>query len=64
MKIIVDRKRSNSSAAILSYGWGRTGADFMPNGSGLPYTVRKVPYTSSTLAEGFWTLMDEVKASE
>jgi hypothetical protein len=33
--------------------------------AGLPYTVLKgAVYIHPTLAEGFWTLMDEVKASE
>ena len=67
MKIIVDAESDRIiGAAILSTDGGELVQMFMPvMAAGLPYTVLKgAVYIHPTLAEGFWTLMDEVKVSE
>jgi len=67
MKIIVDAESDRIlGAAILSTDGGELVQMFMPvMAAGLPYTVLKgAVYIHPTLAEGVWTLMDEVKASE
>jgi pyruvate/2-oxoglutarate dehydrogenase complex dihydrolipoamide dehydrogenase (E3) component len=67
MKIIVDAESDLIiGAAILSTDGGELVQMLMPvMAAGLPYTVLKgAVYIHPTLAEGFWTLMDEVKASE
>jgi pyruvate/2-oxoglutarate dehydrogenase complex dihydrolipoamide dehydrogenase (E3) component len=67
MKIIVDAESDRIiGAAILSTDGGELVQMLMPvMAVGLPYTVLKgAVYIHPTLAEGFWTLMDEVKASE
>jgi len=50
-------------AAILSTAGGELAQMFMPvMTAGLPYKVLKgAVYIHPTLAEGFWTLMEEVK---
>ena len=66
MKIIVDAESDRIlGAAILSTDGGELVQIFMPvMAAGLPYTVLKgAVYIHPTLAEGFWTLMEEVKAS-
>jgi pyruvate/2-oxoglutarate dehydrogenase complex dihydrolipoamide dehydrogenase (E3) component len=67
MKIIVDAESDRIiGAAILSTDGGELVQMLMPvMAAGLPYTVLKgAVYIHPTLAEGFWTLMEEVKASE
>jgi pyruvate/2-oxoglutarate dehydrogenase complex dihydrolipoamide dehydrogenase (E3) component len=67
MKIIVDAENDRIlGAAILSTDGGELVQMFMPvMAAGLPYTVLKgAVYIHPTLAEGFWTLMEEVKPSE
>ena len=67
MKIIVDAESDRIlGAAILSTDGGELAQMLMPvMAAGLPYTVLKgAVYIHPTLAEGFWTLMEEVKASE
>jgi pyruvate/2-oxoglutarate dehydrogenase complex dihydrolipoamide dehydrogenase (E3) component len=67
MKIIVDAEDDKIlGAAILSTDGGELVQLFMPiMRAGLPYTILKgAVYTHPTLVEGFWTLMEEVKATE
>jgi pyruvate/2-oxoglutarate dehydrogenase complex dihydrolipoamide dehydrogenase (E3) component len=67
MKIVVDAENDRIlGAAILSTDGGELVQIFMPvMAAGLPYTVLKgAVYIHPTLAEGFWTLMEEVKLSE
>ncbi len=67
MKIIVDAENDKIlGAAILSTDGGELVQIFMPAMmAGLPYTLLKgAVYIHPTLAEGFWTLMEEVKVSE
>jgi pyruvate/2-oxoglutarate dehydrogenase complex dihydrolipoamide dehydrogenase (E3) component len=67
MKIIVDAEKDQIlGAAILSTDGGELVQLFMPiMMAGLPYTLLKgAVYIHPTLAEGFWTLMEEVKATE
>jgi pyruvate/2-oxoglutarate dehydrogenase complex dihydrolipoamide dehydrogenase (E3) component len=64
MKIVVDAADDRIlGAAILSTAGGELVQMFMPvMTAGLPYTVLKgAVYIHPTLAEGFWTLMEEVK---
>ena len=67
MKIIVDAETDKIlGAAILSTDGGELVQLFMPiMMAGLPYTMLKgAVYTHPTLAEGFWTLMEDVKVAE
>ena len=67
MKIVVDAESDQIlGAAILSTDGGELVQMFMPvMAAGLPYSVLKgAVYIHPTLAEGFWTLMEEVKLSD
>jgi pyruvate/2-oxoglutarate dehydrogenase complex dihydrolipoamide dehydrogenase (E3) component len=67
MKIVVDAESDRIlGAAILSTDGGELVQMFMPvMAAGLPYAVLKgAVYIHPTLAEGFWTLMEEIKLSE
>jgi pyruvate/2-oxoglutarate dehydrogenase complex dihydrolipoamide dehydrogenase (E3) component len=65
MKIVIDAESDKIlGAAVLSTDGGELVQMLMPvMMAGLPYTVLKdAVYIHPTLAEGFWTLMDQIKA--
>jgi pyruvate/2-oxoglutarate dehydrogenase complex dihydrolipoamide dehydrogenase (E3) component len=67
MKIVVDAESDKIlGAAILSTDGGELVQVLMPViAAGLPYTVLKgAVYIHPTLAEGLWTLMEEVRLAE
>jgi pyruvate/2-oxoglutarate dehydrogenase complex dihydrolipoamide dehydrogenase (E3) component len=67
MKIVVDAENDKIlGAAFLSTDGGELVQVLMPvMAAGLPYTVLKgAIYIHPTLAEGLWTLMEEVRGAE